>query len=70
VDPAARGRGAARALIDAVAAAAGERHAARLYWLTQEHNAAARTLYDKLASYRGFIRYDFPLSSPDGGDER
>ena len=66
VEPAARGRGAARALIDAVAAAAREHHAARLYWLTQEHNAAARALYDKLACYRGFIRYDYPLSSPDG----
>ena len=59
--PARRGQGVARALIGAVADAAKARGAARLYWLTQEHNTPARTLYDKLAQYRGFIRYDHPL---------
>jgi GNAT superfamily N-acetyltransferase len=61
VDPAVRGRGVARALIEAVAGAARERGAERLYWLTQDHNATARTLYDKVAKYNGFIRYDYPL---------
>lgn len=61
VDPAARGQGVARALIEAVAAAARERRATRLYWQTQEHNAIARALYDKLAKHNGFIRYDFPM---------
>ena len=61
VDPALRGRGVARALIEAVAKAALERGAERLYWLTQEHNAAARALYDKVAKYNHFIRYDYPL---------
>jgi GNAT superfamily N-acetyltransferase len=59
-----RGRGIARALIEAVAAQARAHGATRFYWLTQEHNAVARTLYDKLARYRGFIRYDFPLEPP------
>jgi GNAT superfamily N-acetyltransferase len=59
--PQARGKGAARALIEAVAAAARERGATRYYWLTQEHNATARLLYDKVATYKGFIRYDYPL---------
>lgn len=58
---AARGQGVARALIEAVAREARERNAARCYWLTQEHNAAARVLYDKVARYQGFIRYDYPM---------
>jgi GNAT superfamily N-acetyltransferase len=60
-DEAARGKGVARALIEAVAAAARERKATRYYWLTQEDNARARALYDKLARYQGFIRYDHAL---------
>lgn len=59
--PARRGGGVARALIEAVAVQARAQGAARYYWLTQEHNAVARVLYDKVAKHRGFIRYDFPL---------
>ena len=62
VDPAARGQGAARALIEAVADAARARSAERLYWHTQDHNVTARALYDKVARYRGFIRYEYPLA--------
>ena len=61
VDQAARGQGAARALIDAVAAAARERGASRYYWQTKQDNARARALYDKLARFRGVIRYDYQL---------
>ena len=61
VDASARGSGIARALIDAVAIAARERGAQRMYWLTHIDNIAARALYDKLATCRGFIRYDYPL---------
>ncbi len=61
VDQAARGQGAARALIDAVAAAARKRGASRYYWQTKQDNARARALYDKLARFRGFIRYDYSL---------
>jgi GNAT superfamily N-acetyltransferase len=61
-DAALRGRGVARALIEAVAQAARERGAMRLYWLTQEDNHTARALYDRVAAYKGFIRYDFPLT--------
>ena len=61
VDAGARGRGVARALIEAVARAARQRGAEKLYWLTQTHNAAARALYDKVAKYNDFIRYDYPL---------
>lgn len=59
--PSARGAGVARSLIEAVAAQARAQGAARYYWLTQEHNAVARGLYDKVARHLGFIRYDFPL---------
>jgi GNAT superfamily N-acetyltransferase len=61
--PEARGQGVGKALIGAVAAQAREAGAARYYWLTQEGNAVARVLYEKVAQYNGFIRYDFPLSS-------
>jgi GNAT superfamily N-acetyltransferase len=53
----ARGRGAARSLIEAVSAAADSAGAARLYWLTHESNAGARALYDKIATRTGFIQY-------------
>jgi hypothetical protein len=38
-----------------------QRGASRLYWLTREDNARARLLYDKVARFNGFIRYEFPL---------
>ena len=58
---AARGKGVARALVEAVAGAARRRGARRYYWLTAEDNRTARALYDKVARYRGFVRYDYPL---------
>jgi len=61
VSPDARGRGVARALIEAVAEAARTRGASRYYWLTQDHNVTARALYDKVAQFKGFIRYDYVL---------
>lgn len=39
-----------------------ERGASRLYWTTQDGNTAARALYDKVASFNGFVRYDCPLA--------
>lgn len=59
--PSARGSGVARSLIEAVAVQARTHGASRYYWLTQEHNAVARVLYNKVAKHAGFIRYDFPL---------
>ena len=57
-----RGKGVARALIEAVAAWARERNYSRLYWQTHESNATARLLYEKVAVNRGFIRYDIDLN--------
>ena len=53
----ARGGGVGRKLIEAVYDRAGKAGASRVYWLTQEDNAAARALYDKLADRPGFIQY-------------
>jgi ribosomal protein S18 acetylase RimI-like enzyme len=61
VDPALRGRGVAAALIEHLAQQARARGAARYYWLTQDSNARARRLYDRVAAHKGFIRYDHPL---------
>lgn len=63
VDESVRGRGTASALIEAVAQASRAAGAQRLYWLTQTHNARARRLYDRVAQFQGFIRYEYPLLS-------
>lgn len=62
--PAARGRGVARALIDAVADQARSAGATRYYWLTQDSNATARALYERVARFNGFLRYDYALTAP------
>ena len=56
-DPAARGQGVGRALIEAVAAQARRRGCERLYWHTKETNTTARRLYDQVAEFNGFIQY-------------
>lgn len=53
----ARGLGAGKKLIEAVYAAADAAGAGRTYWLTQEYNADARSLYDTMAKRTSFIRY-------------
>jgi GNAT superfamily N-acetyltransferase len=59
--PDARGRGVATALIEAVAEAARARGAIKYYWMTKEDNVTARALYDRIARFHGFVRYDYPL---------
>ncbi len=68
--PASRGHGVARALIAAVAEMAAAEGAARYYWLTQDHNVTARRLYDQVARFNGFIRYDHPLPITNVPDAR
>ena len=58
VDPAARGTGLGRALIEAVYAAADAAGAPAVYWLTQDFNHDARQLYDRVAKVSPFIRYN------------
>ncbi len=57
VDPARRGAGIGRALIEAVYREADARGATRTYWATQEGNAAARALYDQVATKSEFVQY-------------
>lgn len=59
--PEARGRGVAGALIHAVADAARARGCAKYYWLTKQDNERARRLYDQVARFKGFLRYDYAL---------
>lgn len=55
--PQARGRGVGRALIEAVYAAADAAGKPAVYWMTQEDNATARALYDRIAVKTPFIKY-------------
>lgn len=57
VDPTVRGKGAGRALIEAVYRAADKRGVSRVYWHTQESNTQARMLYDKVATLTPFVQY-------------
>ncbi len=57
VDPLARGAGNGRALIEAVYAMADAAGAPDVYWLTQDFNAPARRLYDRVATVTPFIKY-------------
>jgi GNAT superfamily N-acetyltransferase len=61
VDGAIRRSGCGRRLIEAVAGEARQRGCWRLYWTTKEDNAVARSLYDRIARFNGFIRYDYAL---------
>ena len=56
-----RGKGVGRALIEGVCAQAKAARAPRVYWQTQETNAAGRLLYDKVAKHQGFIVYSREL---------
>lgn len=57
VDPACRGAGAGRALIQAVYSAADERGAARVYWHTENTNARAQVLYNQVGVLTPFVQY-------------
>ena len=57
VSPEARGKGAGRALIQHLIERARTEGWARVYWVTKESNATARTLYDSFSPADGFIRY-------------
>lgn len=58
VDPAARGLGLGRKLIEAVYARSDAAGAPQVYWLTQDFNHEARQLYDRIAKVSPFIRYN------------
>jgi GNAT superfamily N-acetyltransferase len=57
VDPAMRGEGVGKALIDSLVAETAAHGWSRLYWSTKENNYRARALYDKYTPHSGFLRY-------------
>ena len=57
-DPEVRGKGVGAALIEAVRQEAGKIGVTNVYWMTNEENATARRLYDRVARRTGFIEYD------------
>lgn len=57
VDPAVRGLGLGRALIEHVYAEAAARGCSRVWWLTHETNTDAMILYDRVADRSGFVQY-------------
>lgn len=60
VDPAVRGGGVGKALIEATYAEADRRGADRTYWATQDRNATARKLYDRVGQLTEFVQYRRP----------
>ncbi|MBQ0805216.1 MULTISPECIES: GNAT family N-acetyltransferase [unclassified Sulfitobacter] len=61
VDPAARGSGAAQALIGAVKSVAEEKGWGTVRWITAEDNYRGRAVYDKLATRTPWVTYDIKL---------
>lgn len=66
VMPEVRGRGIARALIEAVYARADAEGTGQVYWLTHTSNEAGRRLYDRLATHAGFICYERHVEAAQG----
>ena len=62
VDPAHRGNGAGRALINGVVERARSNNHLRVYWMTKEDNKDARALYDKIVPVTDWVRYDVDLA--------
>ena len=58
VDPAARGAGAATALIDAVAAHAAANGGGTLRWITAADNHTAQRVYDRIATRATWVTYE------------
>jgi len=56
-DPSVRGTGVGRALVEAVYEAADANGTPSVYWMTQDFNAEARKLYDRIATLTPFIKY-------------
>ena len=61
VEPAVRGTGAGRALIEALTEIARKAGSERLYWTTAPDNTTARRLYDKVATTNR-VQYRIPLN--------
>jgi GNAT superfamily N-acetyltransferase len=58
VSPAARGKKVSEKLFERAYLLADEKGSDRVYWMTQEYNAPARSLYDKIGKRTSFIAYE------------
>ena len=63
VQPASRGKGLARMLINTLSDIGRERGWFKVFWMTQHDNFVAQGLYDKIAERKNYIRYDLPIVS-------
>jgi GNAT superfamily N-acetyltransferase len=61
VDRAGRGSGVAARLFDAIYETARDHGARRVYWLTQQYNGPARSLYDTVGHLTSFVVYEHDL---------
>lgn len=57
VDKSARGKNVAESLFNEAYKQAEVRESSRVYWMTQEFNSSARSLYDKIGQRTSFIIY-------------
>jgi GNAT superfamily N-acetyltransferase len=64
VDPAARGGGVGRALMEDVIALSKTLGCSQVYWHTRAENIAARRLYDAFVHADDFVRYRMTLKEP------
>ena len=64
VAPAGRRQGGAEQLIRHVRQWATAHGCEQLYWITRSDNATARSLYDRLATEMGYVRYEMELGQP------
>jgi len=60
-DPAVRGQGAGKALIESLKKTGKAENWHRIYWMTAKDNETARALYDQVASETEWVRYDIGL---------
>lgn len=58
VSPAARGQKVSEKLFEQAYQLADEKGSDRVYWTTQEYNAPARSLYDKIGRRTSFVVYE------------
>lgn len=61
VAPGSRGSGVGKVLIEAVYESARQRGAVRVYWLTQQFNGPARSLYDTVGQLTSFVVYEHEI---------
>lgn len=62
VEPGTRGTGTGRALIEAVFQQADAAGCPKVYWMTQDFNATARRLYDRIGEVQPFVKYQRVMS--------